>query len=212
MDDAVRAALQRWPQVPAVSGWLSLTARGEWRLHPAGDARPGRRGESITNPQLLAFIGRNYLGADDGRWFFQNGPQRVYVTLDLAPRIVRLGDDGRSLVDHTQQAVTAVSGWWLDPAGTLYLQTPAGPAALLDRDLVALLPELTDASGQSLDDALQAADSTDPMTVLAAWHERPIGWLPGGLGLAPLQLLPHTRADAALGFVRDPGQSILDAG
>ncbi|MGB3277244.1 MAG: DUF2946 family protein, partial [Castellaniella sp.] len=30
MDDQVLAAMARWPNVPAVHGWLSLTARGQW--------------------------------------------------------------------------------------------------------------------------------------------------------------------------------------
>ena len=33
MDPSVLNALERWPEVPAVYGWLSLSARGDWRLH-----------------------------------------------------------------------------------------------------------------------------------------------------------------------------------
>src|SRR5690606_15898587 len=32
MDPEVLAAIAKWPNVPAVYGWLGLTARGEWRL------------------------------------------------------------------------------------------------------------------------------------------------------------------------------------
>lgn len=85
MDDDVKAALVRWPNVPAVAGWLSLDGRGRWHLHPQGDAAEGGPGESITNTQILAFIERNYEHDDQGRWFFQNGPQRVYVRIDAAP-------------------------------------------------------------------------------------------------------------------------------
>src|SRR3546814_10640581 len=38
MDEQVIAAMARWPDVPDVYGWLSLSERGEWRLHPQGDA------------------------------------------------------------------------------------------------------------------------------------------------------------------------------
>ena len=44
MDQSVLDAVKRWPDVPAVYGWLSLTARGEWKLHPLGDAQDGGAG------------------------------------------------------------------------------------------------------------------------------------------------------------------------
>jgi len=88
MDQSVLDAVKRWPNVPAVYGWLSLSARGEWKLHPLGDAQLGGPGEGISNIQILGFINRNYADQPDGAWFFQNGPQRVYVRLDAAPLIV----------------------------------------------------------------------------------------------------------------------------
>lgn len=80
MDETVLAAMARWPDVPHVYGWLSLTARGQWRM----------RGEPIANAAIRDFIGRNYGCDEDGRWFFQNGPQRVYVTLELTPWVYRV--------------------------------------------------------------------------------------------------------------------------
>jgi hypothetical protein len=62
----------KWPKVPAVYGWLSLTARGEWKV----------KGEPIDNESICDFIGRNYTNDGSGNWFFQNGPQRVYVSLE----------------------------------------------------------------------------------------------------------------------------------
>ena len=49
MDDIVRAALKKWPNVPACYGWLALDARGEWymrdeRVQAAG-AVSGRQGQ-----------------------------------------------------------------------------------------------------------------------------------------------------------------------
>ena len=32
MDDIVRAALKKWPNVPACHGWLALDARGDWYM------------------------------------------------------------------------------------------------------------------------------------------------------------------------------------
>ena len=75
MDETVLAAMAKWPGVPHVHGWLALTARGQWRLG----------GEPIAHAALRGFIDRIYACDRRGRWFFQNGPQRVYVTLELAP-------------------------------------------------------------------------------------------------------------------------------
>jgi hypothetical protein len=80
MDEAVRQALARWPDVPDCFGWLSLSRRGEWQL-PDGP---------IRHAGLAAFIGRNYEADADGRWYFQNGPQRVFVSLAYTPTVLRL--------------------------------------------------------------------------------------------------------------------------
>ena len=73
MDQSVKDAIARWPDVPAAYGWLSLDARGRWRFHPQGLSAQGGPGESITNPQILDFIGRNYAHDDAGRWFSRTG-------------------------------------------------------------------------------------------------------------------------------------------
>jgi hypothetical protein len=49
-------------------------------------------------PALREFIARNYAADERGCWFFQNGPQRVYVTLAYAPLVVHY--EGEQLVDH----------------------------------------------------------------------------------------------------------------
>ncbi len=163
MDSSVRAALAKWPDVPAVYGWLSLDERGRWRLHPLGDATGGGPGESIENTQILDFIGRNYDRDDAGRWFFQNGPQRVYVRLDAAPFLLRRADDGVELVTHTGRTVRAVTAWLLDDTGRLYAQTDAGPAMVEGRELPALLDSLRDAQGRPLADALESAAAGMPV-------------------------------------------------
>ncbi len=96
MDDTVLAAIAKWPNVPAVYGWLGLSARGEWRL----------KGQPIGNAALREFIGRNYAADERGRWYFQNGPQRVFVELEAAPWIWRISSDGlqRQVLAHTGRA------------------------------------------------------------------------------------------------------------
>ena len=49
MDEMVARSLAKWPDVPAVYGWLSLDRRGNWRI----------KGEKIGNTALRDFIGRN---------------------------------------------------------------------------------------------------------------------------------------------------------
>jgi hypothetical protein len=194
MDQSVKDALARWPNVPAVFGWLSLDGRGRWRLHPQGQAGQGGAGESITNTQILDFINRNYEHDDAGRWYFQNGPQRVFVRLDGAPFVLRLSDDNRRLLTHTDVPVDAISSWWLDDAGQLYAATPAGAGLLLDRDLPAVLEKLCTEDGAPLLEAL--ADLSPDTTILVSW--------PGVYPAAPLCAITRQDVVRRLGFDPNP--------
>ena len=102
MDPTVVAALAKWPDVPAVYGWLGLTARGEWRL----------QGQPIGNAALREFIGRNYAGDERGRWYFQNGPQRVFVTLEAAPWVWQVAQDaGTACAAVTHRSARQSAPW-----------------------------------------------------------------------------------------------------
>ncbi|MBI3057521.1 MAG: DUF2946 family protein [Betaproteobacteria bacterium] len=153
MDDIVKQAIAKWPNVPAVYGWLGLDRRGAWLI----------RGERISNPLLAACISRNYEHDAAGRWFFQNGPQRVFVALDYTPLVYHIGRDpvpGAPLTieAHTGRTVTRVDGAWIDDAGILLIATEHGPGMIDDRDLERLLPCLTDERGAALtEDAIAAA-------------------------------------------------------
>ncbi len=127
-------AMRKWPGVPLVYGWLQLDRRGQWLLknHAGGFGR-------IANPALSAFIGRNYACDDQGRWFFQNGPQRVFASLHYTPWVYRLDDRGEALVAHTGRTMTRLSALHLDEQGALLAVDDFGPGVLLDRDLAALL-------------------------------------------------------------------------
>jgi hypothetical protein len=140
MDDTVIAALARWPNVPAVFGWLSLTARGQWRL----------RGEPIHNAAICEFIGRNYAGDDRGRWYFQNGPQRVFVSLELTPWVYRL-DTAGSITTQTGAVPTRCTGAALLDNDCVVLVTELGPGVIDDRDASRFLRVVADASGRTLD-------------------------------------------------------------
>lgn len=149
MDAQVISAMARWPDVPAVYGWLSLSESGQWRLHPGGDAaqRTDTPGEAITSPQILAFMDRNYAADDRGCWYFQNGPQRVYVRLDAAPFIAQTASDTATgklkLRTHTGLDLREIDALYLDAAGRLYVNSDRGPALVAGRDLPALLDAMT---------------------------------------------------------------------
>lgn len=151
IDDLVRQAMARWPNVPAVHGWLRLDRRGRWLLVDRGapgfdEARDGA-GSEITSPQIVDFIGRNYGDDGGGRWHWQNGPQRVFVDLELAPLYLRvLGEaPAQSLVTHTGFPVAGIERVATDAQGNLWIVTAHGPAVVDDRDLGALDLDLHEA-------------------------------------------------------------------
>lgn len=138
--------MAKWPDVPDVHGWLGLDRRGRWRLN----------GELITNDAANRFIGRNYACDGAGRWFFQNGPQRVFVDLAYTPWVYFL--DGRgTLVTHTGRECGTIEGAWIDEAGSMILLGEPGPGIVDDRDLLALSDRLVDRHGKPVEDELVAA-------------------------------------------------------
>ena len=128
MDQAVLRSLAKWPDVPAVYGWLSLDRRGNWLLWEDAAGRFGR----IGNAALREFISRNYAADERGCWFFQNGPQRVYVKLAYTPLVLRF--DGDALLDHCGCPVQAAATY-VDDEGSLLVQGQRGIGLLDDRDL-----------------------------------------------------------------------------
>ena len=141
MDEIVRAALKKWPNVPACCGWLALDARGDWymrddRVQAAGPF-PAVKGSRIQHAKLRAFIERNYAAGDDGCWFFQNGPQRVYVELEAAPWVWRVRADGRAVHVHDHCGTPAdADACWLDEHGRLFLSTDRGLGIVHSQDVL----------------------------------------------------------------------------
>ncbi|MBI5256676.1 MAG: DUF2946 family protein [Burkholderiales bacterium] len=131
MDDIVLAALKKWPNVPHCHGWLALDARGDWYLRDEAAQHAGPfpriKGSRIEHTKLRDFIARNYAADAAGCWYFQNGPQRVYVQLEVAPWVWRVHwHDGQARVSsHTGQPAT-VQHSWLDEQGRLFLATTLG--------------------------------------------------------------------------------------
>ena len=122
MDAVVAQAMAKWPNVPAVYGWLALDRRGNWLI----------KGERITNHALRAFIARNYEADEKGRWYFQNGPQRVYVSLAYTPLVVH--HEGEPLLDHCGRPFAPTHAY-VDDEGSVLLEAAGRVALLDDRDL-----------------------------------------------------------------------------
>ncbi|MGE0386411.1 MAG: DUF2946 family protein [Gammaproteobacteria bacterium] len=187
-DPAVVRAMARWPDVPECHGWLALDRRGGWRL----------RGEPLDHPNIIAFIGRNYAADAQGRWFFQNGPQRVYVALEYTPWIYRV--DGRDgLVAHTGRQAGAVERFCIDDEGHLLALAALGPGLIHACDVPILAARIAGAHGRPLDDdeieAALANPAECPLTL--RWNDRPL----------PLEFVPRAQAARRFGYRPDPAPS-----
>ena len=57
MDEIVKAALRKWPNVPACRGWLALDARGDWYMRDdatqAAGAFPAAKGSRLQHDKLI---------------------------------------------------------------------------------------------------------------------------------------------------------------
>ncbi len=137
MDDLVKQAMQKWPNVPHCYGWLGLDQRGDWYMRDDQTQALGNfaqaKGSRLQHDKLIAFIERNYLADEHGQWFFQNGPQRVFVELLAAPFVWRIHDDWRvwSANGQPQQVLNCV----VDEAGHVYLSTHAGLGLVHTQDV-----------------------------------------------------------------------------
>ena len=161
MDDIVKAAINKWPNVPHCYGWLGLDARGNWYLRDdaaqaagrfcAPSSEPGRqlasKGSLLKHDKLIDFIARNYECDDSagsnakGQWFFQNGPQRVYVELEATPYVWRVesvnasGAPDFQVTSHTGQ-VAITQRCFIDEHGRVYLETALGFGLVHTQDML----------------------------------------------------------------------------
>ncbi len=195
MDEIVLRGMAKWPNVPSVFGWLSLDRRGQWLL----------KGDRVTNPGIADFFGRNYSHDDSGRWFLQNGPQRVYVALDYTPFVYRVTSAATAplaLNAHSGATAGEIRAAYVDDCGRMLLDTGLGIGLVHDLGLELLLPRFRGPGGMTLDEtALDAAFGAlqagcDPQLQLAA-------------GTTTIPVRPVRAADvpARFGFVARPVQA-----
>ncbi|MFL6687979.1 DUF2946 family protein [Paraburkholderia graminis] len=196
MDDIVKQALARWPNVPACTGWLMLDRRGQWRMRDEAAQASGSPGTPIRHEALLGFINRNYERDERGQWFFQNGPQRVYVELGYTPWVVRLSveaDGALALKDQAGNGFEPSAVFADDEGGILFAgaSDPGNPSAppriavLHDHDLEVFADHATLA-----DDSLSGEFH---------WN--------GGVTL-PLQPIRSEEVASRFGFVASPAAMV----
>ena len=122
MDEQVLRSLIKWPNVPHCFGWLALDRRGQWRMRDEFAQANQLAGSVIQHAALNEFISRNYACDSLGRYFFQNGPQRVFITLDATPWIVRIipSESGPQLLTQCGTQIKP-QGALSDEKGNIYI-------------------------------------------------------------------------------------------
>jgi hypothetical protein len=194
MDEIVLRAVQKWPNVPAVYGWLGLDRRGNWSI----------KGERLGNPAISAFIGRNYACDDRARWFFQNGPQRVFVRLAYTPFVYRMQrdpDGGVSLAAQTGAPADEPREVFLDETGAVLVDTEMGIGLVHDQDLPELLTCLLGPFGDPLPDRAIEQLLADRAQQMSSRTRARVGL---GARSVPLSFIRSADVPARFGFDPDP--------
>jgi hypothetical protein len=126
----------------------------------------------------LNFIYRNYARDERGAWFFQNGPQRVYVELETTPFIART-DPAHQFVLHDGEVMSDIDEVCLTEHGQLVLINSRQIAMLDDRDLAQCLPLLKLHGKIIHDDQLMQwlASPTDDLSLRTLQRDVPVRWI-----------------------------------
>ena len=190
MDDIVNQAIAKWPNVPHCYGWLSLDARGAWRMRDERAQALGLAGERIVHAALLGFINRNYAHDVRGCWYFQNGPQRVYVNLEATPYIAhtdlvegaQASDSSLHFCLHTGEPIPIIHHAWMTEAGQLVLDCAGKIALVDDRDMARCVADFRINNIPATDEQLMAWLAQSPQSsnlmLLYAGVQIPVGLMP----------------------------------
>jgi hypothetical protein len=189
MDDIVKQAMAKWPNVPHCYGWLALDARGAWRMRDERAQQLNLPGDKLNQPTLVGFINRNYAADERGCWYFQNGPQRVYLNLEATPFIART-DPQQGLLVQTGEALGPIERACMTDAGELIVASGGKVAKVDDRDMAQMMLEMRIDGEAASDDALMA-------------------WMEGGpgiltLGQVTVERIRQSAVPEAFGFVQMP--------
>jgi hypothetical protein len=193
MDEIVKKAMAKWPDVPHCYGWLALDARGAWRMRDERAQHLNQPGDKVTQAALLGFINRNYAVDDQGCWYFQNGPQRVYLNLEATPFIART-DPQQGLVLHTGEAFGPLERAYMTEVGELIVEGGGKLAQLDDRDVAQLMDALALDGKPVADEALMAWLEGAPGTLALRYQGK----------TAPVERIARAAVAARFGFQRLP--------
>jgi len=195
MDEIVKQAMAKWPNVPHCFGWLALDARGAWRMRDERTQKLGLNGDRINHPALKNFIDRNYMQDKHGCWYFQNGPQRVYVNLLATPFIAHT-DPIEGFVLHTGEPVPILDECWMSDDGQLIIEGNGKVAQLDDRDMNEAMAQFRIDRKPVSDDRLMDWLS-NPSDDARMTYETPSRQV-------PVQRLHAADVAAHFGFIREP--------
>jgi len=227
MDDIVRQAMAKWPNVPHCYGWLALDARGAWRMRDERAQHLNLPGDRLTNSALVGFINRNYARDERGCWYFQNGPQRVYLNLEATPFIART-DPAHGLLLQTGEPVASIDEAFMTPAGAFIVRSGEKIAQVDDRDMAQMTAWLryggTPVSDEILlkwlaapcDDVKRSRHPSESRDPCIASNSGNSVWIPASAGMTgdltlhyagctiAVQRLAENDIEARLSFVRNP--------
>ena len=189
MDDIVKKAIAKWPNVPHCYGWLALDARGGWRMRDERAQQLELPGDKLNQPTLVGFINRNYAADERGCWYFQNGPQRVYLNLEATPFIART-DPQQGLLVQTGEALGDIERACMTENGELIVASGGKVAKVDDRDMAQMMQAMQIDGVPASDEALMA-------------------WMEGGaeslmLEQVPVERIRHAAVPEEFGFVQIP--------
>lgn len=155
----------------------------------------GLPGEKIVHPALLGFIVRNYTHDEHGCWYFQNGPQRVYVKLAATPYIART-DPAQGFILHTGEPLPLLDDAWITEAGQLIVEGNEKVAQVDDRDMAEYVARLRLSGNPVADEQLLAwlSDVNSPGKLTLDMASRRV----------PVQRLSVASVAAHFGFNAEP--------
>lgn len=193
MDEIVKKAMVKWPDVPHCYGWLALDARGNWRMRDERAQHLGLAGDKVIQQALLGFINRNYMADERGCWYFQNGPQRVYLNLEATPFIART-DPQHGLVLHTGDPLAQLDQVYMTESGEMIVVGDGKVAQVDDRDVAQLMTALESAGTPVTDEALMAWLEGDKGELVLHYRNQRV----------PVAPIRHDDVPVQLGFCRLP--------
>ena len=160
-------------------------------------------GQVIEHLALKELITRNYACDSLGRYFFQNGPQRVFISLDATPWIARLIPSNEHLQLKTQcQSNIDPSAALSDENGNIYI------VGLIERVMYQDIEKQQLNREKVLSVALLHDHDLDLFSELAKLHEEACSfggsWNWHGKQL-PLNPIHSKELSALFNFISKPG-------